>query len=133
MDDGFLLRILRTSFFLSLGLGVVVAFYFGPSNGIAFGVSGLWGTMGLGLLRAFLYTVTGAHSPFWKVALIGFLKFPLLYGGGLMLLYKFRPNLLAVFAGLTLVLAVIVLKHLGKAMVESEWFTRPIAGEGTKS
>lgn len=132
MDDGFLQRILRTSLLLSLGLGVVVAFYFGTPSGIAFATSGVWGTLGLWLLRTFLVTVTGGKAPFWKVALLGFLKFPLLYGIGLLLIHRFHPNLLAVFAGLTLVLTVIVLKHIGKAMVESDWFTRPIAGEGTK-
>lgn len=134
MDDRFLNRILRTSFVLSLGLGVIVAYYFGTEMGITFAVSGLWGTVGLALLRAFLFAVTSRERvPFWKVAILAFLKFPVLYGTGLLLLYRLRPNAMAVFAGLTLVLAVIVLKHLGKAMVDSEWFHRPVAGEGTKS
>lgn len=132
MDDGFLTRILKTSAVLSVGLGGVLALYIGPGIGIAFGVSGLWGTLGLALLRSLLVTATGSRAPIWKLALLGLLKFPFLYGVGLVLIHRFRPNLLAVFSGLTLVLTVIVLKHLGKAMVESEWFTRPIAREGTK-
>lgn len=133
MDSGFLNRIVRTSLVTGLGLAVVVAFYFGVPAGVAFGISSAWAALGLKLLQLFLVSASrpeggGALTTFF----LGVLKFPVLYGTGVALLLIFKPNGVAVFAGLTLVLMVMVLQHLGRALMDSEWFSRPVAGESRK-
>ena len=126
MDKGFLNRIVRTALLAGAGLGVVVAYYFGIPAGAAFGGSALWATLGLKLLQVFLVSASrpAGGSPM-TTFFLGVLKFPVLYGIGIALLLLFKPNGVAVFAGLTLVPVVVVLKHLGRSLVESPAFIRP--------
>jgi hypothetical protein len=122
----FLNRIFRTSMVLSFGLGVVAAFYFGWRIGLDFTVGALWGSLSL---KFFQFFVVEASRPegVRPVSLLAaaLLKFPLLYGGGGLYLAFAKPKGEALLAGFTLVLVVIVLKVLGRAMVDSGWFSRP--------
>ena len=126
MDKGFLNRIVHTALVVGVGLGVIVAFYFGIPAGVAFAGSAVWAAVGLKLLQVFLVSASrpsGGSS--MTTFFLGVLKFPVLYGIGIALLMIFKPNGLAVFAGLTLVPVVMVLKHLGRSLVESPAFIRP--------
>ncbi len=130
MGPQFLNRVFHTSVVLSLGLGVIAAFYFGWKVGLDFGMSALWGALGFWALRLLLVEATrpeGARLD--RLALAGLLKVSL-YAAGLLFLIFMKPNALAVIAGVPLVLAVIVLKSLSRVLLESEWFTRPMANQG---
>lgn len=140
MDKGFLDRVVRTALVTGLGLGVVVAYYFGIPAGSAFAGSAVWASVGLKLLQVFLVSASRpAGGSSMTTFFLGVLKFPVLYGIGIALLLVFKPNGLAVFAGLTLVPVVVVLKHVtprsfGRSLVESPAFiqpefSRPVAGE----
>ncbi len=135
MDKGFLNRIVRTSLVAGVGLGVIAAYYFGIPAGAAFAGSAVWAAIGLKLLQVFLVSASRpSGGSTMTTFFLGVLKFPVLYGIGIALLMIFKPNGLAVFAGLTLVPVVVVLKHLGRSLVESTafmrpGFSRPVTGE----
>lgn len=130
----FLNRIFRTSMVLSFGLGVVVAFYFGWRIGLDFTVGALWGSLSLKFFQLFVVEASRPEGvrPASLVA-AAFLKFPLLYGGGGLYLAFARPSGEALLSGFTLVLVVIVLKVLGRALVDSGWFSRPVSNRGGRS
>jgi len=130
MGPEFLNRVFYTSVVLSLGLGVIAAFYFGPRAGFDFGVSALWGALGFLALRNLLVEATRPEKPRWDRLGLAVLFKLALYAGGILFLYTMKPGPIAVIAGVPLVLVVIVLKVLSRLLITSEWFSRPVAGQG---
>jgi hypothetical protein len=131
VDHHFLNRIFKSSMILSFGLGVVAAFYFGWRTGLDFTVAAVWGSLSLKFLQLFVIEASrpeGVRPQ--SLILAAFLKFPLLYGGGAAYLVLAKPAGGAILAGFSLVLAVIVLKFLGRALIDSEWFSRPVSPRG---
>ena len=131
MGPEFLGRIVKMSILLSVGLAFVVAWYFGLDRGIDFGVAGLWGSLNLKMLQMVIVEATRQDGIRSNALISAFLlKFPLLYGGGALWMLKRHPDAAATFAGLTLVLAVITLKSLGRALMDSGMFSRPVPRGG---
>jgi len=131
MGPEFLGRIVKTSMMLSVGLAFVVAWYFGLDRGIDFGVAGLWGSLNLKMLQMVIVEATRQDGIRSSVLISAFLlKFPLLYGAGALWMLKRHPDAAATFAGLSLILAVITLKTLGRALVDSGTFSRPMPRGG---
>ena len=129
MDHSFLNRIFRSSLILSIVLGVVAAFYFGWRIGLDFTAAAVWGSVGLKFLQLFIIEASRPEGVRPKsLILAAFLKFPVLYGLGTLYMVYVKPHGGAVIAGLSLVLLVIVLKFLGRALIDSEWFSRPVGG-----
>ena len=131
MGPEFLGRIVKISILLSIGLGFVAAWYFGMDRGIDFAVAGLWGGLNLKMLQKVIVEATRPGGIRAGVLLQAFvLKFPLLYGGGVLWMLKRHPDPAATFAGLSLVLAVITLLSLGRALMESGLLSRPVPRGG---
>jgi hypothetical protein len=127
MGLDFLNRVFKTSVWLSVGLAVIGSFYFGLRVGIDFGVAALWGSLGFKLLHLLLVEATRREGARFSVLLPVALGKLLLYGVGLTGLLLFKPGTGPLLAGLSLILAVLVLKVLGRALIDSEWFSRPVA------
>jgi hypothetical protein len=124
----FLKRIFRSAMVLSLGLGVIVAFYFGWRIGVDFGIAALWGTLNLRFIQMLTIEATRPGGVHWgRVGIAALLKFPLLYGAGFLFVRLAHPRPIALLCGLSLVYVVILLKFLGRAMVDSAWFSGPVA------
>ena len=131
MGPEFLGRIVKTSLMLSVGLAVVAAWYFGVDRGIDFGVAAIWGSLNLKMLQMVIVEATRRDGIRMKALVSAFmLKFPLLYGGGIVWMLKRHPDPAATFAGLALVLAVIVLKSLALLFLDSTRISRPVAPGG---
>lgn len=133
VDHSFLNRIFRSSMILSFGLGVVAAFYFGWRIGLDFTVAALWGSLSLKFLQMFVVEASrpeGVRPASLVVATL--LKFPILYGSGALYMVFAKPEGGAILAGFSLVFAVIVLKFLGRALIDSEWFSRPVSPKGNR-
>lgn len=129
MGHEFLKRIFRSAMVLSVGLGVIVAFYFGWRAGVDFGVAAVWGTLNLRCIQMLTIEGTRPQGVRWgRMTVAALLKFPLLYGGGFLYAVLAHPGPLALLCGLSLVYVVILLKFLGRAMIDSEWFSGPVAG-----
>lgn len=131
MGPEFLGRIVKASLLLSIGLSLVAAWYFGIDRGIDFGFAALWGSLNLKMLQMVIVEATRPEGVRANALISAFLlKFPLLYGGGALWVLKRHPDPTATFAGLSLVLAVITLKSLGRALLDSAWFSRPVPRGG---
>jgi hypothetical protein len=131
MGPEFLGRIVKTSLMLSVGLALVAAWYFGIDRGVDFGFAALWGTLNLKMLQKVIVEATRPGGIKLEAVVSAFLvKFPLLYGLGAVWMIKRHPDPTATFAGLSLVLAVITLKSLGRLLIESAWFSRPVPRGG---
>ncbi|HEX7879006.1 MAG TPA: hypothetical protein VF720_06320 [Candidatus Eisenbacteria bacterium] len=129
MGPEFLGRIVKTSLMLSVGLALVAGWYFGVDRGVDFGFAALWGTLNLKMLQKVIVEATRPGGLRMEALVSAFLvKFPLLYGTGAVWMLKRHPDPAATFAGLSLVLAVILLKSLGRLLMDSAWFSRPMAG-----
>jgi hypothetical protein len=131
VNHGFLNRIFRTSMILSFFLGVVAAFYFGWRVGLDFTVAAVWGTLSLKFLQLFILEASRPEGiRMERLILAAVLKFPILYGSGILYMVLTKPRGGAILAGFSLVLVVIVLKSLGRALIDSEWFSRPVSPRG---
>jgi hypothetical protein len=133
MTPDFLARIVKTSISLSIGLTILAAWYLGVARGLDFGVAALWGSVNFSFLSRLILEWTrpeGARTPRVLAALA--LKFPLLYGVGTAWALFRKPDPVATLAGLSLILAVILLKSIGRTLVDANWFSRPLprGGEG---
>ena len=133
MDHSFLNRIFRSALILSLVLGVVAAFHFGWRTGLDFTVAAVWGSLSLKFLQLFVIEASrpeGVRPA--SLILATLLKFPILYGSGALYMIFARPSGGAILAGFSLVFLVIVLKFLGRALVDSDWFRRPVSSKGER-
>jgi hypothetical protein len=133
MTPDFLGRIFKTSLNLSIGLAILAAWYLGVPRGVDFGIAALWGSVNFRFLaRLVLEGTRPEGSRMTRVLAALALKFPLLYGAGIAWAVFRKPDAVATFAGLSLILMVILLKSIGRGLVDANWFTRPLprGGEG---
>jgi hypothetical protein len=130
MGPEFLGRIVKTSLLLSVGLALVAGWYFGIDRGVDFGFAALWGTLNLKMLQKVIVEATRPRASGWRPSyrLPRQVSTPL--RDGRRLDAQAPPDPAATFAGLSLVLAVILLKSLGRLLLDSAWFSRPMARGG---
>ncbi|MFQ5456443.1 MAG: hypothetical protein ACE5EA_09635 [Nitrospirota bacterium] len=108
----FVYRTLRTSVWVSLIAGIWSAIYydiFTSSNlliGAGFGILNLW------LLTLLVQTLFSRNKKKIWILFLLFLKFPLLYGGGYVILKKFEMSSGLIMSGFSLIFMVILLKAL---------------------
>jgi hypothetical protein len=112
------MRTLRTT-----GIVLLIAFAFGTYNfgfwpALAFLSGGIWGMLNLLFISALVRAAIRPDEVDVMRA-IGFaiIKFPLLYVAGYFLLKIPQFDVMAVIVGSTMVLAVLVLKALGRAIL----------------
>lgn len=131
MGPDFLTRVFRNTIILSVVLGLVVGAIFEWRIGVEFLVSGLWGAFNLRFLQFVIVEATRPEGVRWALLMTAAaVKFPLLYAAGMAWVLWRKPNPAATLAGLGVVLLVIVLQMLGRALVESGYFSRPVPRGG---
>ena len=121
MGMEFLDRSLRTTSILLLIFLPFGLYYFGVFPTLAIFSGGVWGIINLIFIAALVRTVLRQGNVNKLRALgLGSIKFPLIYASGYFLLKvpQFDPLLLLI--GSSAVMAVIVLKVLGRAMMQLE-------------
>jgi hypothetical protein len=118
MDEQFIPRVLRASVVMTALIGLCGLAYPGPLWSFAFVLAGLWSTANLWALEHLLMLLFRKGN---RLALVAFfcLKIPILYGLilGYLLWVPWRPS--ALIGGVTLPYAVIVLKALGRSLVDA--------------
>jgi len=118
MDERFIDRVLRTTGIVAALIGLCGWAYLGTLWARAFLLAAAWGIVNLWAL-ARLLLIVHAYAPRWAVVLFLCLKIPVLYG--LILCYlvwvPWRPS--AFLGGISLPYAVILLKALGRVLVEA--------------
>jgi hypothetical protein len=118
MDEQFIDRVLRASGVVAGLVGLCGWACLGAAWATAFLLAAAWGIVNLWAL-ARLLLIIHAHAPRWALAAFLCLKIPILYG--LILSYllwvPWRPS--ALIGGISLPYAVIILKALGRFLVEA--------------
>ena len=118
------LEIIKRTYLTSLILALIVFLYtwayfnFPSAVGIVTGT--IWGCLNLFFITSLVTTfIKVGEKDYTKIWIMLLVKFPILYGLGFLALKINYFNPLSFLIGFTLVLAVIVLKALGKYLVES--------------
>jgi hypothetical protein len=115
----FIQRTLKTSGILLLLVLIFGSIYFNINDTLAVFSGGIWSMVNLIFLTALIRKAFRPDEKIDKLAVFGllFIKFPLLYGSAYFLLTIeiFRPIPLVI--GLSTVLAVMILKALGRALI----------------
>jgi len=118
MDIGLVGRTLRTSAAISLLVLVFGTFYYGFQATLSVFTGIIWGIVNLYFLSHLIRCTITPGEPDKKAALVLlFIKFPLLYASGYLMVTTgyFDPVLLLI--GFTVVLLVIVLKAVGRTIL----------------
>jgi hypothetical protein len=115
MDIEFLRRVRKTSIVTGFLLAVFISFYWGLDNGAGWVMGVAWSLLNLHFISSVItnvFTNEKRDVPMILVAL--FVKFPVLYAAGFLLLKSGRLTLLGLAAGFTWPFFVIVMKGLGR-------------------
>lgn len=119
----FITRVIKTSVVVSLIQLPFVAFYFDYRFALGIVVGCLWGAINLHFLKALVVCyINLSKRTKRELVLLLFLKFPLLYLGGYLLLKSSLFSVISVVSGFTLIFAVILLKALGRWLLSLESF-----------
>ncbi len=120
MGAEYTVRIIKATAAVALLTALFCATYFSPAAGVGLLAGAAWGCLNLLVTGHFVRTLVAAVKPRkLRVLVLSFIKFPLLYGAGFLLLRVgvFPPESLV--SGFSLVLLIIVLKALGASVAES--------------
>ena len=116
----FIKRTYRTTLIVAILVFLYTWGYYSFSSAVGILTGTVWGCLNLffvtSLVTSFIKTGEKDYTKIWILLLV---KFPILYGLGFLALKIDYFNPLSFLLGFTLVLAVIVLKVLGKYLVES--------------
>lgn len=117
----FIQRTLRTTGILLLILFVVVLYYWGFYDALAFLTAGIWSMVNLMFLAALVRTVLRPDNVNKMAALgLALIKFPLLYAAGYFLITIDVFRAVPLVVGFSMVLAVIVLKAVTRAILHMD-------------
>ncbi|EQB62566.1 MAG: hypothetical protein RBG1_1C00001G0145 [candidate division Zixibacteria bacterium RBG-1] len=116
----FIKRTYRTTLIVAILVFFYTWGYYSFSSAVGILTGTVWGCLNLffvtSLVTSFIKTGEKDYTKIWILLLV---KFPILYGLGFLALKIDYFNPLSFLLGFTLVLAVIVLKVLGKYLIES--------------
>jgi hypothetical protein len=115
MDLDLLKRVRRTSILIGVPLAVVIATYWGISVGGGWVAGAAWSLVNLYFIGSLVQKVitTGDKSAPAIVATV-FIKFPVLYGVGFLLLWNGYLSVAGLVAGFTWPFFVLLMKGLGR-------------------
>ena len=114
MNGDFIKRSLRVSVVVTIILVPIISIYFGASITIGFMAGSAWNIINLFLLTKMLAMLIMAHEANKKWGILaGIMKFPVLYGIGYIIIRYTNISLYGIMCGISVVLAVIMLKALG--------------------
>lgn len=116
LDPSFLRRVFVGSVLASLLGGVVAASVATPEWGLGFAAFGLWATANIWALSRVLRLLVVPHRSAVELILGLVLKMPVLYGVGFLLLWKGGFPPVSVVCGISVPLAVIFLKLIGRVV-----------------
>ena len=131
----FIKRVVVLSALLSATAFLFLSVYYQFPFALAFLLGGLWSSLNLLALTFMVQQLLRPVPIDWPVALASiFIKLPLLYGAGFFLVtWDFLPKL-GLVAGFSVVLAVIILKGLGRMILKlDEKETNLISGEAFRA
>lgn len=120
MGVEFVVRIVKTTTVVAFVAALFSATYFSPAAGAGLWLGAVWGCLNLLATSHAVRLLIATEKPGkLRVLLLSFVKFPLLYGLGFLLLRigVFSPESLV--SGFSLVLLIILLKALGASMAGS--------------
>ena len=116
LDPSFLRRVFVGSALVSLLGGLVGASLASTSWGLGFAAFGLWATANIWALARVLRLLVGPQRSGIELILGLVLKMPVLYGVGFLLLWKGGFPPVSVVSGISIPLAVIFLKMIGRVV-----------------
>lgn len=114
VDAGLLARVRRTSVVLGLVMAAPLGTYFGLAACGAWIAGFAWSLANLLAIAAVVKYVLAEERDRRAIAMSALIKFPVLYGAGLGLLFLFRPQVMWLVAGFTWPLFVAVMKAAGR-------------------
>ena len=115
MDFAFLRRVRKTSIIAGIPLAVVIAFYWGLENGAGFALGLTWSLLNLHFLASVITNViTSEKRDVVKIIVVLFVKFPVLYVAGFLLLRSGYLSAYGLVAGFTWPFFVVLMKGLGR-------------------
>ncbi len=122
MGIDFINRVAKTSFILSLIQFPFTAVYWSFQNASGIFIGCLWGAANILLIK---YIITGLLTPKpssskRKMLILGFIKFPLLYGIGFLLLEIGYFSAISLLIGFTIIFLVALLKALGIYLIDNK-------------
>ena len=122
MDRGFINRSIKAAVIVTLIFSPFVLLYFGRSAFLGFFAGAVWNILNVFLLSKILSIVL-LQSRKEKIGgiIAAIIKFPVLYGGGFLILNLIDLSIYGILAGFSIILIVFVLKTLGIYMKNSLW------------
>ncbi len=115
MDFAFLRRVRKTSIIAGIPLAVVAAFYWGPESGAGLALGAAWSLLNLYFLASVIKSViTNEKRDVLRIIVALFVKFPVLYVAGFLLLRSGYLSAFGLVAGFTWPFFVIMMKGLGR-------------------
>lgn len=120
MGLDFINRVIKTTLLLGALVFLFGTYYFDWIYSLGIFVGVLWGCANLWFIRQFIVNyITPGERDAMKLALFALIKFPVLYGLGFLLLWLQWFPVVSFVIGFSLILVVVVLKALGKLVIES--------------
>ena len=119
MGLDFINRVIKTTLLLGALVFIFGTYYFDWIYSLGIFVGTLWGCANLWFIRQFIVNyITPGERDAMKLALFALIKFPVLYGLGFLLLWLGWFPVVSFVIGFSLILVVVVLKALGKLVIE---------------
>jgi hypothetical protein len=131
MDLELLIRVRRTSIWIGVPLAVIIATYWGFSVGGGWIAGIAWSLVNLYFIGSLIQkVVTTGDRSVQSIVISVFIKFPVLYGVGFLLLWNGYLSVAGLVAGFTWPFFVLLMKGLGRYYLKLDE-TRRQAGDDT--
>lgn len=115
VDADLLRRVRRTSIGLGVVVGIPFTTYLGLAAGAAWAAGIAWSLVNLAMIASLMKRVLADHRDKGAIIRVAAVKFPVLYGAGLLLLAVLHLPAAWLVAGFTWPLFVAVMKAAGRA------------------
>lgn len=119
MGLAFINRVIKSTLILGALIFVFGSVYFDWIYSLGIFIGTLWGSANLWFIRQFvIHYITPGERDMKKLALLAVIKFPVLYVAGFLALWLKLFPIASFVIGFSLIFVVILLKALGKLLVE---------------
>jgi hypothetical protein len=115
MDLDFLSRVRKTTIIIGIPLAIVISFYWGLSVGGGWVAGIVWSLVNLHFIGSLVKkVVTAGDRNVPGIVITMFIKFPVLYAAGFLLLWNGYLSVIGLVAGFTWPFFVLTMKGLGR-------------------